>query len=244
MAAILVSQLLAFQTRGAFYLCGYSFAGTLAFEIARQLETVGRRVAFLALLDTKCRVDLAQQEQGGTPLTRRQRQRNHRYIWRHLSARDRVTYFSYYAQQRVNAIRERLMHPRKTDKRNLLKKEVTRRFVERGRRNRIASASYCMQSYAGSVTLFRAMLEYRGERSLDLGWNMIAKGGVDVVEVSGNHIEILKLPHVRMLARRFRRCLREAQQKEPLDAGNSYQDNPFSDGNSCARNLIATDDAK
>lgn len=77
------------QPRGAFYLCGLSFAGTLAFETARQLERRGRRVVFLALLDTNCRADSAYAK---VPTTRSQRQRNHRRIWRRLRPRDRWIY--------------------------------------------------------------------------------------------------------------------------------------------------------
>jgi thioesterase domain-containing protein len=118
------------------------------------------------------------------------------------------------------------MRPRTTDKRSLLKKEVARRCAEKGQHNRAASASYRVQSYAGRITLFRAMLDYRAERGLDLGWNLVAKGGVDVIEVSGNHAEILKVPHVRLLARHFKRCLSEAQQNDWTDGADSHQDNP------------------
>jgi hypothetical protein len=136
------------------------------------------------------------------------------------------------------------MRPGTTDKRSLLKKEVEQRFVERGRRNRAASASYLMQSYAGRITLFRAMLDYSAERGLDLGWNLVAKGGVDVFEVSGNHIEILKLPHVRMLARRFRKCLREAQQNDSIDVADLCQDNSVPELYSCASKVVSPADSK
>jgi thioesterase domain-containing protein len=114
-------------------------------------------------------------------------------------------------------MREYLMRQRKTNRRSPLHEEVARRFAERSQRNRMASASYHVQSYGGRITLFRAMLDNREGRSLDLGWKLFAKGGVDIVEVSGNHAELLGLPHVRMLARRFRRCLREAQRNISLD---------------------------
>ncbi len=44
-------ELIAFQPEGSICLAGYSFGGVLAFEMARQLTTRGRRVVLLAILD-------------------------------------------------------------------------------------------------------------------------------------------------------------------------------------------------
>src|SRR5262249_10086566 len=52
MAARLCNQVCAFQPEGPICLAGYSFAGLLAYEIARQLVRRGRQVAKLALFDT------------------------------------------------------------------------------------------------------------------------------------------------------------------------------------------------
>ena len=52
MAAHYVNELVSFQPEGAFYLAGYSLGGKIAYEIARQLQHRGRRVALLALIDT------------------------------------------------------------------------------------------------------------------------------------------------------------------------------------------------
>jgi thioesterase domain-containing protein len=241
MAAGYVRDLCTFQPHGAFYLCGHSFAGTLAFEIARQLEMQGRRVALLALLDTSCRADPTHREQSKTYLTRRQRQRNHRYIWRHLRARDRVIYFSYYAHERVNSMQKRFGRWTKADERNGAQQEVRRLYAKNQQRNKAASACYCVQNYGGRITLFRAMLDYCEARSLDLGWQPFAAGGVEVVKISGNHDEMLKSPHVRMLARRFRQCLSEARQNDSLHIGDLHQDRPASNVNRCARNVVTSD---
>jgi hypothetical protein len=150
-------------------------------------------------------------------LTRRQRQRNHRYIWRQLRARDRVIYFSYYANERVAWIRRRFANWINTGERNGSRLEMMRLFPEKFQRNAAASTSYRVQGYGGRITLFRAMLDYCEARGYELGWKPFAACGVDVVEVSGSHDEILKLPHVRMLARRLGQCLEDAQQNNSLD---------------------------
>lgn len=44
------------QPRGPYHLCGWSFGGILAFEMAAQLVAAGEQVAFLALLESRLRV--------------------------------------------------------------------------------------------------------------------------------------------------------------------------------------------
>ncbi|MCA9887151.1 MAG: hypothetical protein KC546_02215 [Anaerolineae bacterium] len=50
-AAMHVESILKHQPKGPYYLGGYSFGGTLAYEIARQLADQGRQVGFVALFE-------------------------------------------------------------------------------------------------------------------------------------------------------------------------------------------------
>src|SRR2546428_109593 len=52
MAAELMRHMRHVQPRGPYYLCGYSFGGLVAFEIAQQLTARGDHVAMLAFFDT------------------------------------------------------------------------------------------------------------------------------------------------------------------------------------------------
>lgn len=52
MAAALISQIRTAQPHGPYRLCGHSFGGLLAYEMAVQLERAGDEVSFLAMLDT------------------------------------------------------------------------------------------------------------------------------------------------------------------------------------------------
>ncbi|HVF85660.1 MAG TPA: amino acid adenylation domain-containing protein, partial [Abditibacteriaceae bacterium] len=211
MAALYARDMMGFQPQGAYFLCGFSFAGTVAFEIARQLEAQGKRVAFLALLDTGCPADSASFYE---PTTRGQRQRNHRRIWRHLGARDRRIYFVHYAKERTTAIRRRFLGQRKTAEDRSSEEALKRVFTKSESFNRAASAAYVVQNYAGRISLFRGMLGCKSESSRDLGWKPFAAGGVELIEVSGDHATMLLPPHIHLLARRFRRRLRKAQQNE------------------------------
>src|SRR5207247_8253270 len=46
-----VAELRGFQPRGPYYLGGYCFGGNVAYEMARQLQTQGEKVALLALMN-------------------------------------------------------------------------------------------------------------------------------------------------------------------------------------------------
>jgi amino acid adenylation domain-containing protein len=52
MATKYIQEMQCFQSRGPYFLAGHSMGGTIAFEMAQQLEQKGEEVAFLALLDT------------------------------------------------------------------------------------------------------------------------------------------------------------------------------------------------
>jgi thioesterase domain-containing protein len=45
----------------------------------------------------------------------------------------------------------------------------------------------------------------------------LAAGGVDVHEISGNHINIIKDPHVRELADELRGCLEQVQETQSAE---------------------------
>ena len=52
MAKSLIREISDVQASGPFYLCGHSFGGLIAYEMAVQLRKAGHEVAFLAMLDT------------------------------------------------------------------------------------------------------------------------------------------------------------------------------------------------
>jgi len=51
-AAHYLSQLREVQAEEPYFLGGYSFGGTIAFEMARQLQAGGEKVAFLFIIDS------------------------------------------------------------------------------------------------------------------------------------------------------------------------------------------------
>jgi amino acid adenylation domain-containing protein len=68
--------------------------------------------------------------------------------------------------------------------------------------------SYVPQSYAGKITLFRAMEFLPGyRRDPQLGWGKIAQEGVDVYHIPGHHTAIMESP---ILSKTMRTCIEKA----------------------------------
>jgi thioesterase domain-containing protein len=74
--------------------------------------------------------------------------------------------------------------------------------------------AYQPTAYGGRVTLFKCT-QPRGRSGRDptLGWGMLAADGVDVHDMPGEHLTLLRDPHVRTLAERLHGCLEEARHR-------------------------------
>jgi hypothetical protein len=81
-----------------------------------------------------------------------------------------------------------------------------------------ALREYQPKPYPGRVTLFRArvrpLLRLHGR---DLGWARLAGGGLDVIDIPGNHQTLLTAPHVTRVAQALlaRLCRAQAQAAGP-----------------------------
>jgi thioesterase domain-containing protein len=78
--------------------------------------------------------------------------------------------------------------------------------------NSQATLSYAPQPYSKRITLFRTSIEV--SKNLDnpmLGWNELTSEAVDVHLVPGNHLTMLKIPNVQVLAKQLKRCFEKAK---------------------------------
>ena len=74
----------------------------------------------------------------------------------------------------------------------------------------MARLNYAPRVFGGRVTLFWASKDLRGSFDLVEGWRILAGGGIDVHEVSGNHLNLIKEPYVTELAVKLQNCLERA----------------------------------
>ena len=192
-----LAQIRAVQPSGPYLLAGYSFGGYLALEIAQRLTGAGERVAFLGIIDTN--YDTHTQVAGEQ--TKARWQRHWRSIWR----QNPLTYVG----RRVRATLERraqivMEHLRQLPNRirlgrgQALSQEARRVFYRQVFSQ--AMRHYRPSPYAGEIE-FYAREGYAREQ--EKRWSPIAKGGLTVYELSGDHEAIGRREGGKQLAQRL-----------------------------------------
>ncbi|OUL18005.1 type I polyketide synthase [Nostoc sp. 106C] len=195
MATQYIKALHVIQPHGPYFLGGSSFGGTIAYEMAQQLQAQGEKVALLALIDTPGRGHMPSDIENddikimsyalgvgaNLPVSVEQ--------LRQLSTDDQLHYF---LQQGKTALRmpadfglSELRHHQ-----NLFKINIK------------AMRNYVPQAYPGRVIFFRASdRDSFNPQNPELGWHDLAMAGLEIHEVPGNHITMNFPPHVQVMAK-------------------------------------------
>ncbi|MBN1632195.1 MAG: non-ribosomal peptide synthetase, partial [Thermoleophilia bacterium] len=211
MAAEYINEITLLQPRGPYALCGYSFGGLLAFEMARQLVGQGEAVGLLALLDTF----LVRVSPRGRLEKLEASVRYHARSLLTLPPREKVSHL----RQSVNNVKRRI---RCRCRRELLDgqqptsgslPDAQRRVLES---NHIAARDYVAQPYPGKVTLFVVDHQADGLGNPGEQWKRLATGGVEAIAVPGTHLTMAADPHVGVLAQRLEECLSRASSDLPV----------------------------
>ncbi|WP_155968552.1 alpha/beta fold hydrolase [Kamptonema formosum] len=234
MAADYIKEMRTVQPYGPYFLAGYSLGGAVAFEMARQLVRSGEKVAMLAVFDTysptlnreipsfsyRAHIHLLNLSRFTAP-------EKMIYIleW---ALRKSFSYGGYFhllkisqltTPEKIIYIRDRLFRKGKNLLGKLAEKifwwaakkkeaELPHYLEEIKKANAIARKNYVPQVYPGRLTLLRAIERPTGMYyDPYLGWEKLAAGGVEIVEVPGNHVTIIWEPRVRVLAEKLRECL-------------------------------------
>jgi thioesterase domain-containing protein len=199
-AASCVEAMRTVSHAGPFCLIGFSSGGALAFEAARQLDGLGLPVALLALLDTPC------------PVPDREKGFGSRLVFVARAFRNFPGWLYYYwrgtenkaAQVKV-VLRRILGLP--------VDKGADPSYIVGQYLGKISGwlRKYRLEPYRGRIVFFRA----RGQKllrhlKLDEEWRKFA-GRIDVYAIPGHHEQILKEPHVRVLASRINGELRDVR---------------------------------
>ncbi|MFB1485352.1 amino acid adenylation domain-containing protein, partial [Corallococcus sp. RDP092CA] len=200
MAALYLASVRQVQPHGPYHLAGWSLGGIIAFEMARQLRAEGEEVALLASIDAytvQHMVPDKQPEQvleemltseltfmlatttGGDPMELRER------ISRMTQA-ERVNYFYEVGSQSDSQIAEVGV-----DRvRNLYR---VFEFTSR------AFTSYDAKPLDGKLVLLRA--SQRPDTREDHGWEGLVSGGVEVVDMPGSHMTMMRKPLIANVAK-------------------------------------------
>jgi amino acid adenylation domain-containing protein len=175
MAKRYMQEIRKIQPEGPYRIGGYSFGGLVAYEMAQQLEAQGEETALLALFDTY----------PGKIQSRGSQLKN----LAGLPLKEQISFVVKKGSFVMMTLRKRLelrMLPRAL--RNV------RQACER------AAGLYDVEPYKGRVTLFRVKEKSVGSLNDPYAiWWRVAAGGVDLREISGDHLSLLKEPQVRFL---------------------------------------------
>ena len=57
------------------------------------------------------------------------------------------------------------------------------------------------------MTLFWASKDLRAKFDMLEGWRALARGGMELIEVPGTHLDMIKEPHVAVVAKELNDCL-------------------------------------
>lgn len=218
MAAYHVKEILNFQPENkSFSLAGGSFGGYLVFEMARQLEAMGKKVELVALID----IDAATAIQF-LPFYKKHLvntgilfKRIYNRIVHILSAdkAEREKYLSHKFKS-LKTKKELDIWLNKEDVAKTAGEEQASYFNNIEDACYKALMSYRIKPYDGKVILFRAKSGYFSAKyDFDLGWNYYAKSGVEIYEVPGDHNSIFNKGNVEEMARIFTECLNRIQSK-------------------------------
>jgi amino acid adenylation domain-containing protein len=233
MAAHYIEALRKVQPKGPYFLGGWSFGGWIAFEMAQQLQKSGDEVALLAVLDTLAPIKTNIPDFGNgfkflfTTVAR--------YIWSFF-----FDYFRLITAPSKNKIKSLIFRlPNFPKFIQWLEKNLFSQFIlgeaaiansmpEESRlrilneltirpmlrvfyANNQAVLNYVPQVYPKRITLLKTSVQSSiAERDLSMGWNQLTVGGTEIYTIPGNHLTMLRKPHIQVLAAQLRVCIEKA----------------------------------
>jgi thioesterase domain-containing protein len=171
------------QPQGPYQLAGWSFGGKVALEMAQQLQKGGEAVALLAIIDTRLySTRFATLWHGSRVfLTSMVPQ-----LWPYIS--------DYLHLQSAEEGGDTRLPNFKTSE--------FKRLLQVFQANVRADSRYRPQRYPGEVTLFKT-----ADQDSTWGWGDIAANGVELHQIPGHHMNVLRPPQVQVLAEKLSACL-------------------------------------
>jgi phthiocerol/phenolphthiocerol synthesis type-I polyketide synthase E len=207
MATLYAAEIRKVQPRGPYFIGGYCMGGTVAYEVAQQLQAEGEIVALLAMFDTTNwhKIPLTVWTKASHTV---QRVFFHAANFMSLSLHEKASFF----QEELGILRSRIP---------VWRSMLLARFGGRSRHgssdllllgqiwraNDSATWSYVPRPYSGTVTDIRPKTQYRVFDRPGVKWDQLAEGGVEVVVLPVYPAGMLVEPFVKDLAVALRRSM-------------------------------------
>jgi aspartate racemase len=217
MAAHYIKEMRELQPEGPYFIGGRSLGGIVAFEMAQQLKAQSQAIGLLALLDTypSGYAKLFRNEATLSAALGRgfKRTKAHVANLQKLSVNEGLTYLIKKARFAPRKMKSQVWRRLYSSYQKLgrsyekLGRPLPRAFHDVKEFNSLAVRDYTPKVYDGKVTLFWASADLRTSIDLVEGWRALAGGGMEVHEIPGSHLDIIKEPHVGELASKLNSCL-------------------------------------
>jgi thioesterase domain-containing protein/NRPS condensation-like uncharacterized protein len=207
-AAFYLAEIQRIQPQGPYNFLGYSFGGMVALEIAHRLRALGEKVELLGLLDSRQRDYLAVMQHQDSVRVKVDRR----------IARFLVNLSSLSLSEKVDYIWKKLF-TRLLRRTYMLAILLGFRTVPSFMKSTddvswVAAMNYQPRPWPGPITLFRASVQPDPRLPLDLGWTPFAEGGVEVLELPGDHDLVFQEPNIQVLAAQLRARLEHSDAAE------------------------------
>jgi phthiocerol/phenolphthiocerol synthesis type-I polyketide synthase E len=208
MAALYVREMRRVQPSGPYFLGGYCLGGTIAFEMAQQLQSRGEEVALLALFDTLNWYKVPLPSIWGKGYHEAERLVFHAANFLGLDFAGKAKFFS----EKIKVLRSRVpvwrgMLLAKFAKDSHSGKSRSRLLGNIWQANDRAGFDYAPQPYQGVITDFRPIKQYRKGSKPGLKWDRLAQGGQEIVLLPVYPAGMLLEPFVNHLATALRRSI-------------------------------------
>jgi amino acid adenylation domain-containing protein len=218
LADYLIQRLIEVWPQGPIRLAGYSLGGTVALEMARRLDAVGRRPQLLLLLDAAAPDALRPRPllRAIPALIQYLARMSPGAAWKFLRGR----FAGKLHNEREQRIAELGLEGAEANPGTTLQDPVVptrQRVFDASFR---AAAAYHPTPYSGSAVLIRTTdrLAFGLFREMDStnGWRHLIRGGVQVLDVCGDHWQLFREPAVHELTEHILTCLARLDPPAPI----------------------------
>ena len=188
-----LEALRAVQPNGPYQFIGLCRGAHIAFEMARRLEREGQKIAFLGIIDTWVM------------------ENTYNYFWQIEYHARRFAWLTLLSlKNKLSFVKRKAGNNGDTGLPVITAESAGPK--QKPFKVYFPGPDYVPTRYGGRIAVFRARHQPRNRiRDFHLGWSKLAKGGVDVHFIPGDHSSVLKEPHVQGLAAALKKCLHSEQ---------------------------------
>jgi len=214
MAALYVKGIRSQHPHGPYFIGGYCGGGLVAYEVAQRLGGEGEEVALLALLDTMNFSHIPPLSAWSRSYYSCERLGFHAANFLLLDFKGKLSFF----REKIQVLKNRLpvwwgMILSKFEKNSESVGSVSRVLGNIWQANDLACQKYVPKSFAGVVTDFRPLRQYRAFNKPDAKWDQLALKGETVVVLPVYPAGMLLEPFVKHLAVALREAIDRAIRK-------------------------------